>query len=494
MVYRPKVDPNLAFVLIPFQKPFDSYYEEIIKPAAKSVGLEARKSDEIYSTGPIIHDIWNQIWASAVVIADVTGKNPNVNYELGICHALGVPTVIITQNIEDVPFDYKHRRCICYRTDDVDWQRKLKKSIVATLRQVLAGEDVSPELGWPYDTSPFGQKELSGRALVPAENGRDVVIRGTRMVADAIRYAFGPHGTHVSVRVVNEQHSYYKSGDEIARHVYSADPLEATGVEHARRLAAEMLSSCGDGSKAGVLLFERLLESGSAALKRGHPRTDVLRGMERAIETVIAAIRSASMPMAAESLIHVSLTAANRDANIASLVVDAFKKAGRDGLVVIEKTQLSVSELDVQEGMYFDRGYIDPGLIDPGTHEGVMEDAYVFIYDLKISSMKDFLPLLEQVARTGTSLLIIADDVEGEALATLVVNKKKGILNCIAVRAPGYAETRKALLQDIAALTGAQVITFSEGRKLDMVTLDDLGRARKIIVRKESTTILRGAR
>jgi hypothetical protein len=277
-------------------------------------------------------------WASTVVIADVTDKNPNVNYELGICHALGVPTVIITQNLDDVPFDYKHRRCIPYRTDDVDWQRKLKKSIVATLRQVLAGEDVSPELRWPYDTSPFGQKELSIRALVPAENARDVVIRGARMVSDAVRYAFGPQGTHVSVRVVNEQHSYYKSGYGIANYVHSADPLEATGVEHARQLAVEMRSTCGDGSKTGVLLFEKLLESGSLALKRGHPRTDVLRGMERAVETVIAAIRSATLPMAGDSLMHVSRTAANQDVDIASLVVDAFTKAGRDGLVVIERS------------------------------------------------------------------------------------------------------------------------------------------------------------
>lgn len=293
MVYRPKVDPHLTFVLIPFKQPFDSYYEEIIKPAAKSVGLEVRKADEIYSTGPIIQDIWNQIWASTVVIADVTGKNPNVNYELGICHALGVPTVMITQNLDDVPFDYKHRRCIPYKTDAVDWQRKLKKSLVSTLRQVLAGEDVSPELGWPYDTSPFGQEPRIG-TLVPAGNARDVVIRGARMVCDALRYAFGPHGTHVSVTVANEQHNYYKGGAVIARHLHSVDPLEATGVEHARQLAVEMRASRGDGSKTAVILFERLLESGGAALKRGHPRSDVLRGMERATETVVAAIRSGS--------------------------------------------------------------------------------------------------------------------------------------------------------------------------------------------------------
>src|SRR5260370_23299848 len=162
MVYRPALDPSLAFVLMPFKAPFDSYYDEIIRPAAKSAGLEARKADEIYSTGPIIQDIWKQIWAATVVIADVTEKNPNVNYELGICHTLGVPTVILTQSFDDVPFDYRHRRCIKYDTKQVDWQRKLKKSITETLRQVLAGEDVIPELGCPYDTSQLLQHQKLG--------------------------------------------------------------------------------------------------------------------------------------------------------------------------------------------------------------------------------------------------------------------------------------------------------------------------------------------
>lgn len=174
-------------------------------------------------------------------------------------------------------------------------------------------------------------------------------------------------------------------------------------------------------------------------------------------------------------------------------MVEAYKKAGPDGIVVIEKTTLLTTELEVQEGMYFDRGYVDPGLVKSGAHENVMQEAYILVYDSKISSMRDLLPLLEQIATAGAPLLIIADDIEGEALATLVVNRKKGTLNCIAVKAPGYAERRKAILQDIAALTGGTPITLSEGRRLDSITLRDLGRAHKVIVTGESTTILGGA-
>lgn len=182
MVYRPNIDPNLAFVLIPFRPPFDDYYEDIIKPAAKAAGLTTLKADEIYGTGPIIQDIWRQIWAATVVIADVTNKNPNVNYELGICHTLGVPTVIITQSMDDVPFDYRHRRCIPYSTAGSAWQRDLKKAITATLKQVLAGEDLSPELGWPYDTSPL-QLGPGNSPLIPASDAREIVAQGARMVA-----------------------------------------------------------------------------------------------------------------------------------------------------------------------------------------------------------------------------------------------------------------------------------------------------------------------
>src|ERR1700730_8550003 len=216
MVYRPDIDARLAFVLLPFKSPFDSYYDEIIRPAAKLAGLETRKADEIYSTGPIIQDIWTQIWAATVVVADVTEKNPNVNYELGICHTLGVPTVIITQSFDDVPFDYRHRRCIKYDTKDVEWQRKLKKSITQTLRQVLAGKDLFPELTWPYDTLPT-RPEQNLATLIIAADVRDAVLDGARKVCDALAYSFGPSGTHVSVDSGVNGLRFYKQGSAIAR-------------------------------------------------------------------------------------------------------------------------------------------------------------------------------------------------------------------------------------------------------------------------------------
>ena len=493
MVYRPKIDPTLAFVLMPFKPPFDSYYEEIIKPAAKAVGLETRKADEIYSTGPIIHDIWKQIWSATVVVADVTEKNPNVNYELGICHTLGVPTVIITQSFDDVPFDYRHRRCIRYNTQDVDWQRKLKKSITATLKEVLAGENASPELGWPYDTSPL-QSGLKAGTLVPASDAREVVIRGVRMVRDAVAYAFGPQGAHVSFNVGVDQHRYCKNGAAIANSIHSPERLEEIGINHASELAREMRNNVGDGSKTAVLLFQRMLESGSIALRRNHRRSEVLRGMDRATETAVSAIRAKSKPVTRDSLAQLARTAAGGDAKIAGLVVEAYAKAGRDGLIVIERSDLSEPTLQLQEGMHFDQGYIDAGMARPTeTHESVLENAYILTHEDKISSMRDLLPLLEQVAAAKKPLLVIAGDVEGEALATLVINRKKGALDCLAVKAPGYGDRRKAMLQDIAVQTGATAITSSSGKKLESVTIGDLGSARKVIVTRQDTTILGGA-
>jgi chaperonin GroEL len=493
MVYRPNVDPNLAFVLMPFKSPFEDYYEDIIKPAAKAASLVTRKADEIYSTGPIIQDIWKQIWAAAVVIADVTGKNPNVNYELGICHTLGVPTVIITQSVDDVPFDYRHRRCIPYSTAGSTWQRDLKKKITATLKQVLAGEDLLPELGWPYDTSLIPAEQTSGQ-LIPARDARDAVVHGARIVREAVAYAFGPHGGRISANLGQDQQRYYKRGTDIASSIHSSETLESTGISESRQLAIDMRNTVGDGSKTAVLLFQQMLESGNAALKRNHPRNDVLRGMERAVEVVVSAIRSGSKQLAEDAVVQIARTASGGNSTVATIVVEAFRKAGRDGLIVVEHTDQLDTSLDVQEGMQFDRGYLDAAFVSPTEgQECTLHDAYILTYDFKISSMQDLLPLLEQIAEAKRTLLIIADDVEGEALATLVLNRQRGSLDCLAVKAPGYADRRNALLQDIAVLTGGRAITLSSGRRLSSVMLQDLGQAKKVIVTRQSTTILGGA-
>jgi chaperonin GroEL len=493
MVYRPNVDPKLAFVLVPFEPPFDSYYEEIIRPAAKAASLEARKADEIYGTGPIINDIWKLIWTATVVIADVTRKNPNVNYELGICHALNVPTVIITQNMDDVPFDYQHRRCIEYDTQKVNWERKLKKSITETLKQVLKGEDVFPELNWPYDTTP-NRQEQSISSLVPASDALDAVIQGSQMVRDAVAYSYGPRGAHVSVNTGAGQQAYYKRGVDIARAIRSSQRLQEIGINHAQSLASEMSDLLGDGSKSAILIFQRMLDLGRLALKQNYARSELLRGMERATEAVVASIRGQSKPANRDSTLHIARTAAGGDLQIARTIVEAFAKAGRDGIVVIEQGRAQETSLEVQEGMHFDCGYIDEAfLVSAEARECVLEDAYILVHELKISSLADILALLEQVALSKKPLLVIAGDVEGEALATLIVNRRRGTLNCIAVKAPGYADRRKALLQDIAVLTGATAITPSSGRSLVNASLRDLGRAKKVIVTKDNTTILGGA-
>lgn len=492
MVYRPDVNPNLAFVLLPFSPPFDEYYENIIRPAAKLSGLTTLKADEIYSTGPIIHDIWTQIWTSTVVIADVTGKNPNVNYELGICHTLGVPTVIITQHIEDVPFDYRHRRCICYDTQSSTWQRDLKRSIAETLKQVLSGESIVPELTWPYDTSPLRSTEALG-SLVPAHDARELVVNGARLVRDAVAYAFGPRGGHVSAIVAPEQRRYLKNGSDIANNVRSSNSLEESGIEQARHVAVEMRNSVGDGSKTAILLFYKMVAAGSLALRRNHPSVDLLRGMERAVEFAVSAIRANAKPITDETIFQIAETAAGGSTAMGSLITEAYKRVGKDGLITIEQTSEAETSLDVQEGMQFDRGYLDPEFVRPKEgQECVLHEPYIFVHEFKISSTRDILPLLEEVAKTARSLLIIADDVEGEALATLVLNRQKGILDCVAVKAPGYADRRKAVLQDIAMLTGASPITVSSGRRLSDTSLQDLGEARKVIITKQGTTIMGG--
>lgn len=490
MVHRPNIDPTLAFVLLPFKAPFDDYYEDIIKPAAKAADLATLKADEIYGTGPIIQDIWKQIWSAAVVIADVTGKNPNVNYELGICHTLGVPTVIITQSMDDVPFDYRHRRCIPYSTAGSAWQRNLKKSITATLKQVLAGEDLSPELIWPYDTSPLGH---GTEPLTPGNDAREIVVRGARLVRDAVAYAFGPRGGHVSARIGLDQLRYYRKGTDIAGSIHSSESLESMGITQAKLVATEMRNDFGDGSKTAVLLFQKMLDCGSTALKQNHPRVDIIHGMERAVEAAVSAIRGASTPVTRAMVVHVAKTASGGNSTIATLIAEAYVKAGSDGVIVVERGTQRESLLDFQEGMQFDGGRIDAASISPAeAQEWVLDNTYVLVYGSKISSLRDLLPLLEQIAKVRKPLLIVAEEVEGEALATIAVNRLRGTLDCIAVRAPGFGDRRSALMQDIAVVTGGAAITVSSGRRLENVTIQDLGQARRVIVTKESTTILGG--
>jgi hypothetical protein len=291
MVYRPNIDATSCFVLMPFRDPHLEYFSGIIQPAARDAGLTATKADDIYGTAPIIQDIWNQIWKARAVIADVTGRNPNVNYELGICHALGVPTVLITQTLADVPFDYRHIRCIVYDTKRVGWEDKLRLAITATLKSLLGGFDPYEDLRWPYDTNALQAMRNIG-SLVPASEGTAIVIKGARLVRDACATALGPHGTNISVNPTFGLARFDRSGIVIAEATGSADPLQRKGIEHARRLAQEMSAAIGDGSKTAILMFQELVESGYKALQAGAVLRDMIHEMDAAIEVGVRAIQS----------------------------------------------------------------------------------------------------------------------------------------------------------------------------------------------------------
>lgn len=492
MVYRPKLDQKLCFVLMPFGHPFDTNYHKVIKPAAANAGLEAVRSDEIYSTKPIIQDIWARIWQAKVVIAEVTGKNPNVNYELGLCHALGIPTIIIAKNIDDVPFDYRHRRCIIYRVDDTDWGEKLRSDLSNTIQVVMGDATSSDELGWPYDTSLLKDSN-SGSALIATGDSRKSVVRGAAIVRDTIASAFGPLGEGVAVSRPHERSIPSRRGVEIVQAIKSANPLEEKGIEELRGVASNMRGFTGDGTKLAVILAAGLMVKGQELIDQGNHPKAVLDAFQNAVERVLANLLSLSEVIKGPSLLGIARTAAHGDTRLAGLVVEALKKVGKDGVVGIESANIPESILELREGMRFARGFLSENFItDSSRQECMLEDCLILIHEKKITSMKEMLQILELVAKSGRGLLVIAEDVEGEALATLVLNKMRGVLRCVAVRSPGYADRRRQQLDDIAILTGARVLTAELGRFLATATLDDLGKAKKVIVTKDETSIIDG--
>lgn len=491
MVYRPSIDERLCFVLMPFGDPFDSYYERIIIPAVEDAHLEALRADGIYGTGSIIRDVWRQIWLARVVIADVTGKNANVNYELGLCHALGVPTILITKQIEDVPFDYRHRRCITYDTEDLDWIQKLREALRRTIEAVVAGKELEEDLLWPYDTS----KAVSspGVSLLTSENPRDLVAQGAKIVAKRIAKAIGPAGRRFSVSIGNREPMPHKRGYNIAQGVRAVNPLEGRGIRQMQRVAEEINNIVGDGTKFGILVAQSLIEQGNDAFKRGFLPREVLAGMKRGIDHATVQLKRLSKVVIGDRLLQIATTAA-MDSETGHIIAAAIDRVGKDGVITIEESASRETTIEVVEGMELDRGFLSEHFVtDPDHLEVVLDNPYILIHDRKISSMKDLLPLLEQIAESNEPLLIIAEDVEGEALATLVINKMRGTLKIAAIKAPGFADRRKATLDDIATVTGAKVVSADLGIMLASVTLEDLGRAKSVTINKEITTIVEGA-
>jgi chaperonin GroEL len=493
MVYRPKVDDRLCFALMPFGNPFDSYYIKIIRPAAEEAGLATLRSDEIRGRQAIIKDIWERIWAARVVIADVTGRNANVNYELGICDALGVPTIIIAAKIEDAPFDYKHRRIIIYNRDDPGWDDKLRTDLAETIRTVLTETKSEDEFEWPYDTTVLREPALSGVLIASAES-RKIVIRGAKLVSDAIASAYGPRGASVAISQAFGATRQAQRGALIAQGVKSSNPLEEKGIEQIRLAASAVYESEGDCSKLVSIFTAGLMTRGQELIERDFHPKDVLAGLERSVERALALLQSYTQVVSAKELLAVATTASGGDVRIGGLVVEAMKKAGKNGIVAVETADEPDVRLAVTEGVQFDRGYLSEYFAtNAETLDCVLEDCLILLYQGRIQSMRDLLPLLEHVARGNESLLVIADDVEGEALATLTLNKIRGTLRCAAVKSPGEGDRRRALMEDIAVLTGGKFLSTDLGVPLMNVSTKDLGKAEKIVLTLNNTTITGGA-
>lgn len=494
MVYRPNVDQQRCFVLLPLRKPFLGYFEQIIKPAALEAGLTAVKADDIYGTRAVIRDIWELIWTARVVVAIVTDQNANVNYELGMCHTLGVPTILVTEREADVPFDYRHRRYVRYAPREAGWERKLLEDLRNTIRTVLSSPSLDEDLPWPYDTFDLGARRRTG-SLVLSEDSLTSVLNGALLVRRSIAPAFGPHGTQVSITVPPQNvQASYRRGYRIAQGIRSADPLERQGIEQMRRLTQEVFGSVGDAAKAAVFLSCGMIEQGCEALKRGCVPKSLVAGMQRAVDAAVTHIMTQAKSVDADKLRSVAVTATGSDPNAADVILKALKEVGKDGVVEVVDSSRADIDVELQEGMQFDTGFLSQSFVtDSERQECVLEDCYVLLYEGKIGSMMQMLPLLDQVARRAKPLLVISGDLAQEALATLIVNKQRGTLSSVAVKAPGHADRRRALLEDMAVLTGGRAFLLEVMRPLEDATLSDLGRAQKVIVGKGNTTIIGGA-
>jgi chaperonin GroEL len=492
IVFRPNVDDELCFVLMPFGDPFDGYYEHIMKPAATLCGMKALRADEIYGNRAIIRDIWDAIWRARLVVADVTNRNPNVNYELGMCHTLDVPTILIAKRIEDVPFDYRHRRCILYNTEEARWEVKLTDALQKAITAVLVSPVDDPELRWPYEPRPI-EKYRSMVTTLNVKESRRVLLEGCAEVTRLVSRAYGPRGTTVSVSGATGGLASLRSGLSIAAGVQSPNPIEEDGIKQLRKVAHQLQESVGDFTKTGVILANALMQRGHDALVKGADSVGLLRGMDAAIETALSTLRVHSKPVCGNDISKLSYTA-SRDRSIAEMVVASLKGAGKHGIVTIDSALGAELSLSVLDGMRFDRGYLSPNFINRSqTQECVLEDCRILLWDRQVNSMKEVLPILEQVARANVSLLIIAEDVGGEALATLAINTKRGTIRAAAVRAPYSAELRAAFLEDTAVMTGTTYVRGDLGPRLEDVRLKDLGRAAKVVITNESTTIYEGA-
>jgi chaperonin GroEL len=331
------------------------------------------------------------------------------------------------------------------------------------------------------------------KQIIYAENSRQAILRGVNQLADAVKVTLGPKGRNVVLEKKFGGPNITKDGVTVAKEIELKDPLENMGAQMVREVASKTSDVAGDGTTTATILAQSIYREGVKAVAAGANPMALKRGIDKAVEAAVEAVKKLSKPVSGEMIAQVGTISANSDSTIGNIIADAMKKVGKDGVITVEESKTMVTELSTVDGMQFDRGYLSPYFVsDPERMECVLEDPYILIHEKKISNMKDLLPLLEQIARSGKPLLIIAEEVEGEALATLVVNKLRGTLNACAVKAPGFGDRRKAMLDDIAVLTGGKSIMEETGIKLEGVRLDDLGRAKRVTVDKDNTTIVDG--
>jgi chaperonin GroEL len=332
------------------------------------------------------------------------------------------------------------------------------------------------------------------KQIIYGEQSRQAILRGVNQLADAVKVTLGPKGRNVVLDKKFGSPTITKDGVTVAKEIDLKDPLENMGAQMVREVASKTSDTAGDGTTTATVLAQAIYREGAKNVVAGANPMEIKRGIEKAVEVVVAEIKKMARPVSGNMVAQVGTISANSDATIGKIIADAMEKVGKDGVITVEEAKTLETSLDVVEGMQFDRGYLSPYFVtDAERMEVVLENPVILIHEKKISSMKDLLPVLEQVARMSRPLLIIAEDVEGEALATLVVNKLRGTLQAAAVKAPGFGDRRKAMLEDVAILTGGKAITEDLGIKLENIKVEDLGKAKKITIDKDNTTIVEGA-
>ena len=334
---------------------------------------------------------------------------------------------------------------------------------------------------------------MAAKQIVTGDHSRQSILRGVNLLADAVKITLGPKGRNAVIEKKFGAPVITKDGVTVAKEIELKDSLENMGAQMVREVASKTSDVAGDGTTTATVLAQAIFREGVKTVAAGGSPMALKRGIERAVEVAVEEVKKLHKDVKGEMIAQVGTISANNDKQIGGIIAEAMKKVGKDGVITIEESKTMETQLEVVEGMQFDRGYLSPYFVtDPERMECVVEDARILIHEKKISSMKDLLPLLENIAKVGKPLLVIAEEVEGEALATLVVNKLRGTLQCCAVKAPGFGDRRKAMLEDIAILTGGKAITEDLGIKLENVKIEDLGSAKKVTIDKDNTTIVEG--